>query len=82
MGALLATVLVAVQRPACFYLPVKAVLRCAVLLVTALEHNAHMLAARDTPKWQSEVRGTLHVEVVQHARPLRLFGNVQVAGAF
>ena len=65
MGALLATVLVAVQRPACFYLPVKAGLRCAVLLVSALERSAHMLAARDTPKWQSEVRAALRPRSVQ-----------------
>ena len=51
----LRTVIVAVQGPICFYLPIKAVLRVGVLLVVALDRQGRMLATSDTPKWQGQL---------------------------
>ena len=48
----LRSVVVAVQGPVCFYLPIKAVLRVGVLLVVALDRQGRMLATSETPKWQ------------------------------
>ena len=48
----LRSVVVAVQGPICFYLPIKAVLRVGVLLVVALDRQGRMLATSETPKWQ------------------------------
>ena len=50
----LRTVIVAVQGPICFYLPIKAVLRVGVLLVVALDRQGLILATSDTPKWQGQ----------------------------
>ena len=48
----LRSVVVAVQGPVCFYLPIKAVLRVGVLLVVALDRQGRMLATSETPRWQ------------------------------
>ena len=48
----LRSVVVAVQGPICFYLPIKAVLRVGVLLVLALDRQGRMLATSETPRWQ------------------------------
>ena len=48
----LRSVVVAVQGPICFYLPIKAVLRVCVLLVVALDRQGRMLATSETPRWQ------------------------------
>lgn len=50
----LRSVIVAVQGPICFYLPIKAVLRVGVLLVVALDRQGRILATSDTPQWQGQ----------------------------
>lgn len=56
---LLRTVIVAVQGPICFYLPIKAVLRVGVLLVVALSQQGRILATTDTPRWHRDCPSSL-----------------------
>lgn len=53
---ILRTVIMAVQGPICFYLPIKAVLRVCVLLVVAVDRESRILQTADTPRWQGDRR--------------------------
>ena len=65
IARVLRSVVVAVQGPVCFYLPIKAVLRVGVLLVVALDRQGRMLATSETPRWQGKASTShLHIKTV------------------
>ena len=89
----LRSVVVAVQGPVCFYLPIKAVLRVGVLLVVALDRQGRMLATSETPRWQgrafthkpSPIKAVLRVGVLGPSLtshlPIKWWGCAGPAGA-